>query len=1019
MPNIKTPIATVFETNKTHSFHKFLTSCVMIFCFAIYHAQIVINEGSNKNYSTLIDEDGDAEDWIEIHNMGNTPVNLLNYSLSDNSNPGEWMFPSVIIPPNGYLVVFCSGKNRYATSAFVNVNTQSGFQPQAGANIHPFNTPFYWDGQSNILVNTCTYNPFYTVSSSHFQSPTPYNSSTYSFVDGVYACEFGTGYNAQMRPDIQFNGITIGSGTIVNSPYDYPAPYGNWYWSTRHQFLYTASELVAAGLTAGTINSLSFLVEWTNDISYEYLDISIATTGLTTLSSGFIPATGSFNHTNFKISSNGENIKLYDPSNVQISSLNVNCGQGYDVSIGRFPDGSGVIRLFAEPTPMATNNFSNTATSYALAPTFSEISGVLNTPIYVTITDPNLLNSTVYYTTDGSTPDINSNVWDGTPIFIFQSTVLRARAFVNGQIPSLITSASFLFNANHSTPIISVVSDPSNMFGPTGMFDNPFSDWLKAASIQYFDSTLNHNLLYSQRAGIIMDGGWGSRGQPQRPFRIKFDHSVVGQGPIVGNIIPDRPERNLYDDFYLRNGSNQFLVLPYKDAAQVKMMAKGAYGYYSAWRPVSVYINGAYWGLYELREKFDKQKFVLEENANPNTVEILSSSAMYGFVLRAVEGDVQNFYSAYDNFLQINPSDTSFWNQADAYFDLLNYNDYIIAELWMNNADWGFNYNNLKLYRSNTTGFRWRYCLMDMEFGLLPSPAWELSCSYDLLGQLMQWWDYGNPHLRIFLNGIQNDRFRHYFINRFADQMNSLYLPERLLAIENEMFNQTVAEMANEYQRWADPFNVPGWMDYFYQNHLVFRDELACRPEQARNYIQSNFNLPQQVDVDLDVFPANGGKIKISTITPDNYPWEGVYFDGVPIQIEAIAEPGYVFSHWEANGLITNVLNSVFLDTLNTSEVLFKAYFTSTVGFSELNINAFTIYPNPASDVITIAPNANLGELETLKIVDLLGKEYQVSYDASGSMTWVMNIVDLSPGYYIVQYVTKDGTTYKAAFVKQ
>jgi hypothetical protein len=225
--------------------------------------------------------------------------------------------------------------------------------------------------------------------------------------------------------------------------------------------------------------------------------------------------------------------------------------------------------------------------------------------------------------------------------------------------------------------------------------------------------------------------------------------------------------------------------------------------------------------------------------------------------------------------------------------------------------------------------------------------------------------------------------------------------------------------MANEYQRWADPFNVPGWMNYFYQNHLVFRDELACRPEQARNYIQSNFNLPQQVDVDLDVFPANAGKIKISTITPDNYPWEGVYFDGVPIQIEAIAEPGYVFSHWEANGLITNVLNSVFLDTLNTSEVLFKAYFTSTVGFSELNINAFTIYPNPASDVITIASNANLGELETLKVVDLLGKEHQVSYDASGSMLWVMNVADLSSGYYIVQYVTKDGTTYKAAFVKQ
>jgi len=1010
-------IRTVF-----HSFHfaKIIGALVLSFYLNAYHAQIVINEGSNKNYSTIIDEDGDYEDWIEIHNMGSDPVNLMNYSLSDNSTPGEWVFPSLIVPANGHVVVFCSGKNRYATPAFTTVATEFGFQPQAGVNLHPFIAPFYWDGQSNLVLNTCTYNSFYTVSSSHFQSPTDYNSSTFSYVDGVSACNNFSGGVAQQRPDIQLNGVTIGTGNIVNSPYDYPAPYGNWYWSARHQFLYKADELVAAGLTAGMINSLSFLVESTNIISYESLDISLAPTGITELSNSFIPITGNFNHTNFKISSTGETVRLYDPSNTQISSLNVNSGEGFDVSIGRFPDGSGTITLFAEPTPIATNNLSSTANSYALAPIFSVNSSIINAPVSVTITDPNPTNAIVYYSLDGNDPDINSNVWDGNPILVFQSSVLRAKAFIDGYIPSNITSACYLFNANHSTPIISVVSDPDNIFGPSGMFDNPYLDLLKSASIQYFDSTLNHNLLYSQRAGVVMDGGWGSRGQPQRPFRIKFDHSVVGEGPIIGNIIPDRPERNIFDDFYLRNGSNQFLVLPYKDAAQVKMMADPVNGYYAAWRPVSVYINGAYWGLYELREKFDKQKFVLAENANPNTVEILSSSAMYGFVLRAVEGDVQNFYSAYDNFLQIDPVDTSFWTQTDTYFDLLNYNDYIIAELWMNNADWAFNYNNLKLYRSNTTGFRWRYCLMDMEFGLLPSPVGELSCTYDLLGQLMNWGssDGGNPHLNIFLAGIQNDRFRHYFINRFADQMNSLYLPERLLAIENAMFNQTVSEMANEYQRWADPFNVSGWMNYFYENHLVFRDELACRPEQARNYIQSNFNLPQQVEVELDVFPANAGKIKISTISPDEYPWEGIYFDGVPIQIEAIAAPGYQFSHWADNDLISDVLNGIFLDTLSTSSVVFKAYFTSTAGFSELNANAFMIYPNPATDVINITTTVNLGELETLKIVDLLGKEHAVSFNEAASFEWLMDVSQLNPGYYFVQYCAKDGRTYKAAFVK-
>jgi hypothetical protein len=61
--------------------------------------QLVINEGSNKNYSTISDEDGDFEDWIEIYNSGSTAIDLFNYSLSDNSNPGEWVFPHQIIQP--------------------------------------------------------------------------------------------------------------------------------------------------------------------------------------------------------------------------------------------------------------------------------------------------------------------------------------------------------------------------------------------------------------------------------------------------------------------------------------------------------------------------------------------------------------------------------------------------------------------------------------------------------------------------------------------------------------------------------------------------------------------------------------------------------------------------------------------------------------------------------------------------------------------------------------------------------
>ena len=976
--------------------------------------QLVINEGSNKNYSVLADEDGDYEDWIEIYNSGTTAIDLFNYSLSDNSTPGEWFFPHQIIQPNEYIIVFCSEKNRFASTPFTNVLIDSTFQPQPGWNTHYFTTPFYWDGVSNIVLNLCTYNSFYECNSIHSQSTTNFNSATIALNYPGSACGFSGGSNAQQRPNIRFNSSIIGTGTIQNGYYDYPSAYSNWYEGARQQYLYSASELISAGLSPGNIDSLSFDVIATCPTSLQFIELSMSNTGINSLSPNFVPATGNFHHTNFKISSTGETIKLYNPSGTVVSALNVNCGPGYDISVGHFLDGSGTLKRFSSPTPGVSNNNSIPSDGYAAAPVFSINSGIYTSPISVSITDLNNTTATIYYTLDGSDPNENSTLWNGTPIYIFQSKILRARSYVNGLIPSTISSSSYLFNVHHTTPIISVISDPQNLFGPSGMFDNPSLDLLKNASIDYFDSTLNHNLLFSRRAGIIMDGGWGSRGLPQRPFRIKFDDGVLGQGPISGFIIPDRTNRNQYSDFMLRNGSNQYLILPYKDAAQTKMMGDGTNNYYSAWRPASVYINGEYWGLYELREKFNTEMFEIYDGAIENTIEILGSSAQYGFQLRAIEGDVQNFYNSYNLFSQINPLDTNFWTQADQYFDMIYYNDYIIGELWMNNADWGFNYNNLKIYRSNATNYSWRYILMDLEYGLLPNPSNDFSCGYDLLGQLINWpsTDPGNPHFNIFWKGLQNDRFKNYFINRFADQMNTVYLPSRLLEIENDMFNRTVSEMANEYERWGDPNNVPAQVDAFYQYHLIFQEDLVCRPENMRNHIQTNFNLPQQVNVQLNVYPQNAGKIEISTITPNIYPWNGIYFDGVPIQLEAQAEPGYQFSHWEANNLISDTTNAIFLDTLTNNSVNFIAHFISTVDLVEIPNSSILIYPNPTKDILHITGLSENIDSE-IKVFNPLG---QLVY--SGITANEINVGNLAKGWYILT-IEDRGITYKTKFIKE
>lgn len=990
-------------------FNKFIFAIACCVCSFSLNAQVVvINEGSNRNYTTIPDEDGEFPDWIELHNTTSDTVFLFNYALSDNpSQPQKWTFPAINLLPNEYKTVFCSGKDRKPVSGFTHVLTATNYTPTTGWNTHTFTTPFYWDGVSNILVNTCSYSGAgYTLNSIFNQSATPFASTAFAFQDNNdAACGFSTGNTANQRPNMQFNGSSVGNGTIQNSGTDYPAPYGNWYWGAKHQLLILASELSASGLTAGYINSLGFDVVSTDPaMIYDYIEFDMMLVSYGALSTDFETVNpNNYQHTNFSISSSGETIRLYNPSQSLISSLWVNC-QNLDESRGLLPDASSNAVLFGTPTPEATNNGSQGYTNHYVPPVFSEQSGIYGTTVSVTITNPNGSGSQVYYTIDGSEPSTSSTLYTGSPVPVLYSSVLRARVFGPSFLPSSIQQASYLLGINHETPIISLITDNQNLYGPEGIFDNWQQDWQRSAHIDYFSET--EQFLFSRNTGMQIDGGWGgSRSHPQHSFRLELDNGVLGESPVNYPVIPNRPNRTKYSNFYIRNGSNQWLQFPYKDAFQEEAMSGTTNNYYSAWRPVTVYINGSYFGLYELREKIDDEFFHLVDDANKDSLDILSLSAWNNSILRSVKGaPVDTFNTVYAAFNNLNPVSVSYWDQADQYFDQTYYTDYIIAESWMGNTDWP--QNNIKIYRSNKTDFRYRFCTIDMELALAPF-SWS-DCYDDHIAYMMGQ-STGNPFINIWLQGIQNNRFKDYFINRYADLMNTEYLPDRLLPLENNFFNQIAVEMQKEYARWGNPNNIPQQMTDLYDSHLTFRDQLTERSNQVRDHIENNFNLPNQVDLILDVHPAGAGKIHISTIEPDTYPWNGIYFNGVPVKIEAIPNPGFTFSNWGNNGIIANTLSPVYLDTLDVTSIQFDAYFTgSGLGLAENSeVDGFNLYPNPAQEQAIIV-NLQQSTNESLKyeLVDLSGRVLESQALSNTQVETPVNLSGYPNAIYMIRIVS-------------
>ena len=83
----------------------------------------VINEVMSSNGNIIADAAGDYEDWIELYNPGDTPIDLTGYYLSDNvQNPLKWQFPRGHIEPGGHLLVWASSKNTVDSNNWLHTN---------------------------------------------------------------------------------------------------------------------------------------------------------------------------------------------------------------------------------------------------------------------------------------------------------------------------------------------------------------------------------------------------------------------------------------------------------------------------------------------------------------------------------------------------------------------------------------------------------------------------------------------------------------------------------------------------------------------------------------------------------------------------------------------------------------------------------------------------------------------------------------------------------------------------------
>ncbi len=588
-------------------------------------------------------------------------------------------------------------------------------------------------------------------------------------------------------------------------------------------------------------------------------------------------------HANFKIDSAGERILLTDSAGRDSDEVDLSALPG-DVSFGRKPDGEGDWFYFAMSTPGSPNRTA-AFEGIASAPQFSHSGGFPAGPFNLEISAES--GAEIYFSTDGSEPDSDTDLFDA-PLPIGDTQVIRARAYAEDMIPSSIVTHSYFFGESSELPILSLVTDPDNLWDPeTGIYvlgddydpewphygANFWENWEKPAHLEFFEP--GGWLGFGLDLGIKIHGNW-SRGLPQKSLRL-HPRGGYGQSRIDYPVFPDRPQQS-YKRLILRNAGNDWCETQMRDAL-AQSLSETLDIDLQAYRPVLLFLNGEYWGIHNLRERLDRFYLADHHGVDEDALDILERNH------EIVEGGSEHYLGLLDWLESHDLSDPASFAYVQTLMDTDNYATWTILEVFFGNDDWPG--NNTRFWRPRSPEGRWRWMLFDLDMSLgLTKPH-----TYDYIGEAL-WENPDHPWTTFVLRELMaNEDFRRDFINRYADLLNTILETETMLEGFDRLQDPLVPEMGRHMLRWDH--QPVEWIS----NLTTVQSFLEMRPDAARLNLQERFYLADTLSVCLNVEPHGAGSIELTAFEVDSA-FCGTYFEGNPIALHARARPGWVFSGW-------------------------------------------------------------------------------------------------------------------------
>ncbi len=526
-----------------------------------------------------------------------------------------------------------------------------------------------------------------------------------------------------------------------------------------------------------------------------------------------------------------------------------------------------------------------------------------------------------------------------------KATVVRAAVKkADGTYSEVEDQTYFITNGNLSQykdmTVVSLVTDPDNLFDPdkgiyvagnqyiewtrsssydpnksvwdTDNIANFFSrgkEWERPASITIFEKG---SVAVEQDMGIRIKGA-STRNSAQKSFNL-YARSEYGASKIKNPLLPGNYSidgkliekydsvslRSVNEEVRLRDSFSQTLVHGRENLTTQDM------------KPCVLFLNGEYWGLYQITEKLSDYFIQSNYGIDKSNVAMIKS----GELEEGTQEELDSFYYFTNQYAKKDLSDASNYKDVCDFIDIDSMIDHYAAGLYLGTYDWpNYNYgvwrNTGEAIPGNQySDGKWRFISYDYDYTMgatYKDFGGVEGYAYDSFRHMDK--AKGTSPTNLFTALLKNKDFRDKFAAVYCDYANEVLSSDKTSALIDYYSQNYTDLIAHTQLRWwgfygGTPESLIPYYKSNYQNKILgglrtfFSQRESYTLEDMKEYTGLRGTLQT-----VTLQKQGNGKIQISSIIPDisSGKWSGKYYSDCPVTLTAIADEGSSFTGWSGD----------------------------------------------------------------------------------------------------------------------